>query len=684
MGIRAPGLAGRLAIITTLLVIVAIAAVSLVGVSLLRELAEDEALIRVELAAVAAQEGLRQTTDDLLVTSRVLAERPTLDNYLREGNVVDLPPYVQRYCEGAMVDACAIARNGVIITTVGPEISWPRILTAATRQGERFLMSGDSAGPGLAGASVGVTAHPDVTVISIRIMNEDFAAVLGERAGLEVRIVDSVSDTGSLAALDADALARGRPVAGHVPALGAYAASAPVAIASGETVALLQTFLPDEAVSTPVATLTRQMLLTAISVSLLAILAGILIGRHWIGGVVRLTAAARRIGAGDLAASIPGEPGRELGVLATTMDEMRRNLVGLTGEIRRREAEAQAVLSGIVEGVYSVDADRRIRFVNPKAENLLQVSADVVGRFCGDVLKPALDRDGRRPCDVNCPILQARTAGAASALEIIEPSPGRVRRVVISSAAPSEGIQVQVLRDETELEAVRRTRDTVLANISHEFRTPLAAQLASIELLRDGLGSMTPKQQRTLVASLGRGAKRLTWLIDNLLESVRIESGQLAIRRQDVALNDVIADARDLVEPLILQRGQSLEVGVVDSLPVIRGDRQRLVQVLVNLLANASKFGPPDSTIRIGGRATHQGISFSVEDEGPGPINPGDSALFEQFHRAGGEDPKESGLGLGLYIVRSIVERHGGKVSLSRTPEQRTRAEVELPREAPP
>jgi signal transduction histidine kinase len=121
-----------------------------------------------------------------------------------------------------------------------------------------------------------------------------------------------------------------------------------------------------------------------------------------------------------------------------------------------------------------------------------------------------------------------------------------------------------------------------------------------------------------------------------------------------------------------------------EELPIIRGDRQRLVQVLVNLLGNASKFGPPDSIIRLGGRALRDGaITFWVDDEGPGPANPDDSALFEQFHRAGGEDPKESGLGLGLYIVRSIVERHGGRAWLSRTPEQRTRAQVELPGEAP-
>jgi signal transduction histidine kinase len=233
---------------------------------------------------------------------------------------------------------------------------------------------------------------------------------------------------------------------------------------------------------------------------------------------------------------------------------------------------------------------------------------------------------------------------------------------------------------------VRRTRDTVLANISHEFRTPLAAQLASIELLSDGIGTMGPDGQRQLVSSLQRGTQRLTWLIDNLLESVRIEAGQLAIRHQDVLVDEVIIAARELIEPLIEQRGQRIEVQLEDDVPAIRGDQQRLTQVVVNLIANASKFGPPHSTISIGARAVGTtGLEFWVEDDGPGPSKPDDAALFEQFHRSGGEkDPDESGLGLGLYIVRSIVERHGGSVRLLRTAESRTRAEVRLPQEAPP
>jgi signal transduction histidine kinase len=142
--------------------------------------------------------------------------------------------------------------------------------------------------------------------------------------------------------------------------------------------------------------------------------------------------------------------------------------------------------------------------------------------------------------------------------------------------------------------------------------------------------------------------------------------------------------ARELIEPLIEQRGQRIEVRLADDVPVIRGDQQRLTQVLVNLLANASKFGPPNSSIEIGARAAGGGgLEFWVDDSGPGPKDPDDGALFEQFHRSGGEDPDESGLGLGLFIVRSIVERHGGGVSLGRTAEARTRATVRLPKEAP-
>jgi signal transduction histidine kinase len=215
-------------------------------------------------------------------------------------------------------------------------------------------------------------------------------------------------------------------------------------------------------------------------------------------------------------------------------------------------------------------------------------------------------------------------------------------------------------------------------NISHEFRTPLAAQLASIELLREGIETMSREQQKELVFSLERGTLRLTRLIDNLLESVRIESGKLGIRRQNVSLAEVIEDADALIGALLNQRRQRLELDFPEDLPRVDGDGPRLTQVFVNLLANASKFAPEGSTVRVG--AAHQDgkVTAWVEDEGPGLPELETGSIFERFSRGAGEEPEPGGLGLGLWIVKSIIERHNGSIAARRTAAGKTRFEVQL------
>jgi PAS domain S-box-containing protein len=116
------------------------------------------------------------------------------------------------------------------------------------------------------------------------------------------------------------------------------------------------------------------------------------------------------------------------------MENMRRNLIELTTELRQREAEAQAVLKGVVEGVFAVDASRTIRYANPQAARMLGLeSSEVVGRFCGDVLRP-IGPDGVRPCETDCPILRARADGSGRATEVLERADGTRRTVVITSA----------------------------------------------------------------------------------------------------------------------------------------------------------------------------------------------------------------------------------------------------------
>jgi signal transduction histidine kinase/HAMP domain-containing protein len=674
-----------LAAIHLALVLLVAGGVSWTASRMLRAQADEQGKARVQLAATTAREELRRMGEDAHAAARALADRPTLQRLLAEGQREALPPFLLRSCAAADLDACAVLSGSSVLAVSGPALDWQQVVTAATEQGGTFMALPATERVPLLGARV-MLGDEGLTLYAVRRLDDKLAHTLSTQVGAEVRLIDYRSYTsaavGPFTPLYAAALADGHSAVARVDSQDAYAAAVPVFASSGEAIALIEALLPTSAVDDPASRLLHKLLLTALILAVLAVAAALVLGERVVGPVRELTAAATRLGRGDFSASIPTGGAAEVGALARTMEDMRRNLIELTGTLRRREAEAQAVLGGIVEGVYAVDKNRIIRYLNPQAARLLAVTPDAaVGRFCGDVLQPRLE-DGRRPCEQRCPIVLARSEGSAKAIEHLTAVSGEVRTTVITSAAQVDGLQVQVIRDETELEAVRRARDSVLANISHEFRTPLAAQLASIELLLAGLDQLPREQQRELVTSLERGTLRLTQLIDNLLESVRIESGQLAIRHQSVALAEAIEDAHALVGALLAQRGQTLEVELPEELPTVSGDKTRLTQVFVNLLANANKFAPPGSVVRIGAAASGGVVRSWVEDEGAGPAGADGSELFGRFRR-GGDEPEAAGLGLGLWLVKSIIERHGGRVAFERTAEARTRFTLTLPAEEP-
>lgn len=433
------------------------------------------------------------------------------------------------------------------------------------------------------------------------------------------------------------------------------------ALRDGErVVGLAEADVSRAAATLPTRRFSRQMRRAAVAAVAASILAGLVLGRRLTAPLASLARSAEGMGLGDLETPVPRASGRETATLSRVMEEMRLRLLDSSAELRRRQAEADAVLGGIAEGVIAVDQDRRIRYANDRAASILGIPPqEALGRFCGDVLRPALV-EGERPCESRCPILRARAGAPASEIETLPRDGAAARTIVMTSSAPVEGRQIQLLRDETEAEATRRLRDTVVANISHEFRTPLAAQLASIEMLRDRLGALSPDEARDLVLATERGALRLTRLVDNLLESVRLEAGDATIRKQRVELDEVVEEAVEATRPLIAQKRQSLEVEVPHPLPSVLGDAPRLVQVFVNLLANANKFAPEGAVIRVGADAVASHVTLWVEDDGPGL--PDGEDVFARFVRRAGEEPDQSGMGLGLWISRSIVERHGGRL----------------------
>lgn len=662
------------------LVLFSIVAIALTAFGLLREQASEQALARVRGAALAARYDIRRVGEDTLTAARLLASRPTLSRLADQGEALQVQLFLKRFCDTARLDGCALYRSGALVASSGEVLPWNVAETAAKEQGEGFMIASRERGP--IGALVPVTGIPGATVMTSRKLDDRLAAELSTQAGVEIHLLPMTAWLESVDPAYRDvhslALATGDIAVAPIPARRQFAASLPVFASTGEAILLIEARLPAEQAAGAVGNFARRLVAITLLLAGAALLASLLLARRIGTPLQALATSAERLGQGDFSSSIPAQGTQEVEALARTMEDMRRNLMDLTATLRQREAEAQAVLDGIVEGVYAVDMDRRIRYLNPQAARMLGAPAsELVGKFCGDVLKPR-DVNGRRPCDFCCPIYSARDDGKAQATEYLDAG-GVARTAVITSAAPTAGLQVQVLRDETELEAVRRARDSVLANISHEFRTPLSAQLASVELMLDGLESMPREKFSELLESLQRGTLRLTRLIDNLLESVRIESGQLGIRRQPVAIAQVVEDAQDLVAGLLTQRRQPLRIALPADLPVITGDAPRLTQVVTNLLANANKYAPEDTEIAVGAAKSGSGIELWVEDAGPGAPELEGPSIFERFYRAADQEPDPRGLGLGLWIVKSIVQRHGGSVRAERTASNHTRFTVTLP-----
>ncbi len=436
------------------LVLFAIVAIALTSLGLLRDQAAEQSLSRVGAAVHQARYEIRRVGEEAVTASRLLAGRPTLARLVREGNAVQLQLFLRRFCDTARLDACALFQGSQLVVSAGDAAAWPAALEAAEEQGESFMVASGDRGP--LGARADMPGFAGGRVVTIRRLDDRLAAELSRQVGVEIRLLpmsawlDAVDPV--YREVHSEALATGSVAAVEIPPRREFAASLPVFASTGEAILLIQARLPADAGAGAVSNFVRRLALVAILLAGVALFASLLLARRIGAPIQALADYAERLGQGDFSSSIPAQGTLEVEALARTMDDMRRNLLDLTTTLRQNEAQAQAVLQGVVEGVYAVDSERRIRYLNPQAAKMLGAApAALIGQFCGDVLKPQ-PVQGRRPCDFACPIYSARDDGKAQATEYLAAG-GVPRTVVITSAAPAGGLQVQVLRDETELEA---------------------------------------------------------------------------------------------------------------------------------------------------------------------------------------------------------------------------------------
>lgn len=382
----------------------------------------------------------------------------------------------------------------------------------------------------------------------------------------------------------------------------------------------------------------------------------LLVSRSFSGRVERLKVFSRRVADGDFRPQRVEKRRDALDELAEALNEnagrLDRTIRSLTGE---RNLSA-AILGSMVEGVAVISADERLAFANQAFSQILGLAGNAIeGRTAVEAIRQTdlltAIREVLAGCDtVHCEVTMGTVRPRSFAA-----TASAVRSANAASA-------VLVLYDISELRRLERVRRDFVANISHEFKTPLTAIQGFAETLLGGALDDPENRGRFLEIILGH-ARRLARLTDDLLKLSQIEAERMELDFRPVPVSELVSACLDTARFRAGQKNLSLGVECPSDLPMVHGDRGRLSEVLQNLLDNAIQYTPDGGRITVRARAEDRRIVFNVSDTGIGIPRTDQERIFERFYRVDAARSCEvGGTGLGLSIAKHIVEAHGGRI----------------------
>lgn len=263
---------------------------------------------------------------------------------------------------------------------------------------------------------------------------------------------------------------------------------------------------------------------------------------------------------------------------------------------------------------------------------------------------------------LGCGLIAVRLLGHP--IERLFARAGRTRAGDASPSLQRLAVDLEELVDRMRRQgdAPERDADAFLANTVHELRTPLTTILASLDMLRDGYAS-DPRDQREFLEQATMATHHLMFVVNDLLDSAALESGRLQVDLQPCFVRELLGDTMRLLRPLALARGVTLALQQPAGDPRVLADRNRALQVLFNLLANALKFTPRDGHVELRAERRDGTLVFEVQDDGPGVPPHAQDLLFTRFGRAAGDGaPRIGGTGIGLYLSKALVEQMQGRI----------------------
>ncbi len=314
------------------------------------------------------------------------------------------------------------------------------------------------------------------------------------------------------------------------------------------------------------------------------------------------------------------------------------------------------------ENIIAIDAEDRITSINQNAERATGLNKGCIVKLHLDEI--VIPRKAEvSPQDIGAADEEVREV--IFQMQEREVAIIKIARVCIPSTEENEEKKFFILRDITEEQAAESLRSYFLGNITHEFRTPLSAINASVEVILEEIENLSKAELGELLGSIHMSVSGLQTLIDNLLESISIEAGHFHIHKRPTQFDSVLFEAMRVMQPLLTRRRQQLSLCKPDRFPVIQADPTRLTQVLVNLISNASKYSPIGTQIELKlEQIENDKIRVTIADRGDGIPNKDKSQVFKRFVRLGNDDGTQYGIGLGLSVVKAIIEEHCGELGV--------------------
>lgn len=436
----------------------------------------------------------------------------------------------------------------------------------------------------------------------------------------------------------------------------------------GGSLVIIRMALPLAQIDSSLADLRKRLLAASLVILVLGTILSLGFSQVFATRVLRLKNFSRRVAEGDFRPLASEDSRDELADLGDALNETARQMEMEIRQLSGERNRSSAILRSMVEGVAVIDAQERLVFCNSAFSEILNLdSSSVEGRPLIELvriselvglIRRALQGEEGLQSDIATGIVQQRsfavTAAPVNALDAVAG--------VGSGVAEKPSGAVVVLHDVTELRRLERVRQDFVANVSHEFKTPLTAIQGFAETLLAG-ALEDPNNNKRFLEIIRDHAARLARLTDDLLKLARIEAGKLEIEYVPVGLTELIEACAETTLLKASRKQITLVIDIPPGLPPVRGDAGLLRDVLQNLLDNAIQYTPVGGKILVNATAAAREAVITVADNGIGIPLAEQERIFERFYRVDAARSREAGgTGLGLSIAKHIVEAHAGRL----------------------